>query len=73
MDLHHNMEFKLSGNFLPNISNSDKLKIVEISDKSIVIQMNNSKRRGVFPKDSFHYWINRKSLIAIQEDEKKTS
>ncbi|WP_175638752.1 hypothetical protein [Metabacillus schmidteae] len=73
MDLHHNMEFKLSGNFLPNISNSDRLKILEISDESVVIQMNNSKRRGVFPKDSFQYWIKRKSLIAVHEDEKKTS
>ena len=73
MDLHHNMEFRLSGNFLPNISNSDRLKILEIFDESVVIQMNNSKRRGVFPKDSFEYWIKRKSLIAIQEEEKKTS
>lgn len=73
MDLHHNMEFKLSGNFLPNISNSDRLKILEVYDESVVIQMNNSKRRGVFPKDSFQYWIKRKSLIAIHEEEKKTS
>ncbi len=73
MDLHHNMEFKLSGTFIPNISNSDSLKIIEISDGSVVIQMNKSKRRGVFPLESFQYWIKRKSLIAIHEEEKKTS
>jgi len=72
MDLHNNMEFELSGNFIPNISNSDRLKIIEISSDSVVIQMNNSKRRGIFPLDSFQYWIKRRSLIFI-EQEKKTS
>jgi len=66
------MEFELSGNFIPNISNSDRLKIIEISSDSVVIQMNNSKRRGIFPLDSFQYWIKRRSLIFI-EQEKKTS
>jgi hypothetical protein len=73
MDLYNNMEFELKGSFIPNISNSDKLKIVEITDGSVMIQMNNSKRRGVFPLDSFHYWIKRNSLIHINEHEKKTS
>ncbi|MFD2213251.1 hypothetical protein [Metabacillus endolithicus] len=72
MDLHNNMEFELSGNFIPNISNSDRLKIIEISSDSVVIQMNNSKRRGIFPLDSFQYWIKRRSLIFIGQ-EKKTS
>jgi hypothetical protein len=66
------MEFELRGNFIPNISNSERLRIIDISNDSVVIQMNNSKRRGIFPLDSFHYWIKRKSLIFI-EQEKKTS
>jgi hypothetical protein len=73
MDLYNNMEFELKGSFIPNISNSDKLKIVEISNGIVVIQMNNSKRRGVFPLDSFKYWIKRNSLIHINDQEKKTS
>ncbi|MGM7720030.1 hypothetical protein [uncultured Metabacillus sp.] len=73
MELHDNMEFKLKGSFIPNISNSDKLKILEVTGRSVVIQMNNSKRRGVFPLDSFQYWIKRNSLIHIDGSEKRTS
>lgn len=73
MDLYNNMEFELSGNFIPNISNSDKLKIIEVTNGSVVIQMNNSKRRGIFPLDSFQYWVKRRSLILINDEEKKTS
>ena len=73
MDLYNNMEFELKGSFIPNISNSDKLKILEVTEGSVVIQMNNSKRRGIFPLDSFQYWIKRNSLIHIGENEKKTS
>ncbi|OAS86756.1 MULTISPECIES: hypothetical protein [Metabacillus] len=73
MDLYNNMEFELKGSFIPNISNSNKLKILEVTEGSVVIQMNNSKRRGIFPLDSFQYWIKRNSLIHIGENEKKTS
>ncbi|MDQ0229431.1 hypothetical protein [Metabacillus malikii] len=73
MELRSNMEFELRGSFIPNISNSNRLKILEITDQSIVIQMNNSKRRGVFPLDSFEYWIKRNSLIQIDHSEKRTS
>ncbi|MDQ0223720.1 hypothetical protein [Metabacillus niabensis] len=73
MKLSNNMEFELRGSFIPNISNSNRLKIIEVNDNSIVIQMNNSKRRGVFPIDSFQYWIKRNSLIQIDHEEKRTS
>ncbi len=73
MKLSNNMEFELRGSFIPNISNSDRLKIIEVNENSIVIQMNNSKRRGVFPVDSFQYWIKRNSLIQIDYEEKRTS
>ena len=73
MNLSNNMEFVMKGSFIPNISNSDKLKIIEITEGgSVVIQMNKSKRRGVFPLDSFQYWVKRNSLVQI-EKEKKTS
>ncbi|MGM0873265.1 MAG: hypothetical protein ACQEWV_00435 [Bacillota bacterium] len=73
MNLYNNMEFEMKGSFIPNISNSDTLRILEVTEGSVVIQMNNSKRRGVFPLDSFQYWIKRNSLIHINEHEKKTS
>jgi hypothetical protein len=67
------MEFEMKGSFIPNISNSDKLKILEVTEGSVVIQMNNSKHRGVFPLDSFQYWIKRNSLIHIDNQQQKTS
>lgn len=71
MDLYNNMEFEMKGSFIPNISNSNKLKIIEVNEGSVIIQMNNSKRRGVFPKDSFQYWIKRNSLTHINDHEQK--
>ncbi|HLO12437.1 MAG TPA: hypothetical protein VK190_09500 [Pseudoneobacillus sp.] len=73
MDLYNNMEFEMKKSFIPNISKSDTLKILEITPGSIVVQMHNSNCRGVFPVDSFKYWIKNSSLIHITETEQKTS
>ena len=72
MELHRNMEFEVKCSFVPNISNANSLKIVEISNDSVIVQMNNSCR-GVFPLDNFQYWIKRSSLIYIDESQEKTS
>ncbi|WP_338447788.1 hypothetical protein R4Z09_16205 [Niallia oryzisoli] len=73
MDLRNNMEFEMKSSFIPNFSNSDTLRIIEVTDDSVVIQMDNSGCRGVFPKDSFNYWIRKNSLIHISDHEEKTS
>ncbi|WML44880.1 hypothetical protein [Neobacillus sp. PS3-40] len=73
MKLYSNMEFEMKSTFLPNISNSDTLKITEITPKSVVILMHNSNCRGVFPIDNFQYWIKKNSLVHIIENEVKTS
>lgn len=73
MDLYRNMEFEVKSSFIPNISNADSLTIMEISNDSVIVKMNNSGCRGVFPVDQFQYWIKRSSLIYIQENEEKTS
>lgn len=73
MNLYNNMEFEMKSSFIPNISNSDTLKILEVTDGSVVIQMHNSNCRGVFPTESFQYWIKKGSLVFIQEHEQKTS
>lgn len=73
MDLQNNMEFEIKSSFIPNFSNSDTLRIIEVTDASVVIQMDNSGCRGVFPKDSFNYWIRKNSLIQINDREEKTS
>lgn len=73
MNLYNNMEFEIKSSFIPNLSNSDTLKIVEVTPGSVVVQMHNSNCRGVFPLDSFQYWIKKSSLIHIHDQEEKTS
>jgi hypothetical protein len=73
LKLVNNMEFEINSSFVPNLSNADKLKIVEVTPKSVVVQMGNSTCRGVFPVDNFQYWIKRSSLIYIEDQEEKTS
>ncbi len=73
MELQRDMEFEVKSSFVPNISNADSLRIVEISNDSVIVQMNNSGCRGVFPVDNFQYWIKRSSLIYINESQEKSS
>ncbi|MDF2903506.1 MAG: hypothetical protein K0S25_1144 [Bacillus sp. (in: firmicutes)] len=73
MNLYNNMEFEIKSSFIPNLSNSDSLKIVEVTPGSVVVQMHNSNCRGVFPLDSFQYWIKKSSLIYINDQEERTS
>jgi hypothetical protein len=75
LKLVNNMEFEITSDFIPNLSNAQKLKIVEVTPGSVVVQMQNSSCRGVFPVDNFQYWIKRSSLIYIndQEQQQQTS
>ncbi|MCQ6276269.1 hypothetical protein JMM81_15190 [Bacillus sp. V3B] len=73
MDLYKNMEFEMKSSFIPNFSHSETLRILEVTDASVVIQMDNSECRGVFPLDHFNYWIKKSSLIHINEHHEKTS
>lgn len=72
MDYRNNMEFEIKSGFLPNMYNSDRLKVLEVSDSSVIIQMNNAMNRSVFPVDNFDYWIKRGLLVNINE-KKRTS
>ena len=63
----------MKSSFIPNITNSDTLKIIEVTDGSVVVQMHNSDCRGVFPVDHFQYWIKKSSLVYISEHAEKTS
>lgn len=65
MELYNNMEFEITNSFVPNLNKADKLKIIEISNDSVVVQMHNSTSRGVFPIDSFKYLIRKNSLVHI--------
>lgn len=65
------MEFEIKNNFMPNLYNSDRLKILEVSSNCVVVQMENSKSRGVFPLDNFQYWIRKNSLVHILDEEER--
>ncbi|PLR76284.1 hypothetical protein CU633_16440 [Bacillus sp. V3-13] len=73
MELYKNMEFEMKSSFMPNLTNSERLKILEVTQGSIVIKMDNSNYRGVFPRDSFQYWIKKGSLVYIDDHKEKTS
>lgn len=72
MDFYTNMEFEIKKGFLPNMNNSESLKVLEVTDSSVVIKMSNAENRGVFPKDNFHYWVKRGMLVCHNE-KKRTS
>ncbi|WP_409304536.1 hypothetical protein [Peribacillus sp. SCS-155] len=67
MELHNDMEFEMTSSFIPNLSKSEKLKIIEQTKESVIIQMHDSNCRGVFPVSSFQYWIKKGSLIPLEE------
>jgi hypothetical protein len=73
LDSYINKEFSMKNCFTPNISKSQKLKVVDVTANSVVIEMYNPDCRGVFPSDSFQYWLKKGSLIPLQENEKKLS
>ncbi|WNS73725.1 hypothetical protein RRV45_12430 [Bacillus sp. DTU_2020_1000418_1_SI_GHA_SEK_038] len=73
MNLYNNMEFEMKSCFIPNLAKSESLKIIEVNPGSIVVQMYNPDCRGVFPLDSFQYWIKKGSLIEKSDHQKKTS
>ena len=72
MEYQNNMEFEIQHGFLPNMYNSDRLRVLEISNSSVIIKMNNSENRSIFPVDNFDYWIKR-GLIVNVNDKKRTS
>lgn len=72
MEYQNNMEFEIRHGFMPNMYNSDRLKVLEVSDSSVIIKMNNAENRGVFPVDHFDYWIKRGLLVNVN-DKRRTS
>ncbi|KAB2338054.1 hypothetical protein F7731_00275 [Cytobacillus depressus] len=73
MNLYNNMEFEMKSCFIPNLAKSESLRILEVTTGSVIVQMQNPDCRGVFPMDSFQYWIKRGSLVEKNEQQKKTS
>ncbi len=68
-----NMEFTMKSSFSPNISKSEWLKVIDVTPSSVIIEMYNPSCKGVFPTESFQYWIKRGSLIPIEQNYKELS
>ncbi len=73
MELDKNMQFEIKSGFMPNLSHSESLTILEVTPSSVVIQMNRSKGRGVFPSENLQYWIKKGLLVKMDDQHKKTS
>lgn len=73
MAIMKDMEFKIKDGFSPNLCFSKSLKVLDVSEESIIIEMSSSHRRGVFPADNFNYWINRGVLIQVKDHQKRIS
>lgn len=73
LDLDINMQFEIKNGFMPNLSSSETLTILEVNPNSVVIQMNKSTGRGVFPSENLQYWIKKGLLIKMDDHHKKTS
>lgn len=73
MNLDKDMQFEIKSSFMPNLSRSQTLKILEVTPNSVVIQMDRSSGRGVFPSENFQYWIKRGSLIQLNSHHRRTS
>lgn len=67
MEYQNNMEFEIRNGFLPNMYNSDRLKVLEVSNSSVIIKMSNAENRSIFPVDNFDYWIKRGLLVNVNE------
>jgi hypothetical protein len=68
MDLRENMQFQVTSKFIPNFCNASTLKITDINDTTVRIEMENARSRGVFPKLQFLSLIRNGALIVSNEE-----
>jgi len=73
VNLDKNMQFEIKNGFMPNLSRSESLTILEVNPNSVIIQMDKSNGRGVFPVEHLEYWIKRGLLVQMDDHQKKTS
>lgn len=63
MDLKENMEFDITKKFVPNFCKAKTLKILNVNQSTVCIEMEEARSRGVFPLQQFHSLINTGALI----------
>lgn len=68
MELKENMFFTITEKFIPNFSKAQTLRILNVNEKTVEIQMENAKARGAFPIEQFKGLIKNGSLILTREN-----
>jgi flagellar assembly factor FliW len=67
LELQEKMIFNITEKFIPNFSKSQTLRIVELNEKTVRIEMVDAKSRGAFPIDHFKGLIKNGSLVLTTE------
>jgi hypothetical protein len=71
LELKEKMIFNITEKFIPNFSKSQTLRIVELNEKTVRIEMGDSKARGAFPLDHFKGLVKNGAIILETEREIK--
>ena len=73
MELKREMQFEMAEDFMANLSGSKIFTILEVNGESLVVQMDRSTKRSVFPMDCVRHWVKRELLNPIIEEPKKNA
>ncbi|MEH7237565.1 hypothetical protein [Bacillus sp. JJ1562] len=72
LELVNNMEFGITSKFIPNLCEAKTLKVVEINQSSVRIELE-SKQKGVFPLSHFQYLIRHGALVLSKDEDEETA
>ena len=73
VEVHRDMQFEISEDFMANLSGSKRMTVLEVNEQSLVVQMDQSTKRSVFPQDCVRHWLKRELLLPVREEPKKSS
>jgi hypothetical protein len=67
LELQENMIFSITEKFIPNFSKAQTLRILDLNDRTVKIEMDQARSRGAFPIDQFRGLVRDGSLILTKE------
>ncbi len=68
LELQENMVFSITEKFIPNFSKAQTLRVLNLNDKTVKIEMGIARSKGAFPIDQFKGLVRNGSLILTRED-----
>jgi hypothetical protein len=63
LELQENMIFSITEKFIPNFSKAQTLRIIQLNERTVKIEMDQAKSRGAFPIEQFKGLVRDGSLI----------